>query len=68
MPSLVAALVWLLIAVIVFAILILIVKAIGLPDPWFRIALAILGLIFLLLFLAQLGILPGGPIVHFPAR
>ncbi len=52
--SIVAFLVWLLVFVLVFGLLFWVVGLIGLPDPWRKVALAILALIFILILLGAL--------------
>ena len=60
----ISILIWLLVALIVFGIIIYIIRLLPLPQPWLNIAIAIVALIFLLVLLAQFGVIGGGPIVR----
>lgn len=59
----VSVLIWLLVAILVFGIVVYIIRLLPIPQPWLNVAIAIVALIFLLLLLAQFGVIAGGPIV-----
>jgi hypothetical protein len=60
----ISVLIWILVCLIIFAIVIYIIKLLPIPQPWLNIAIAIVALIFLLILLAQFGVIAGGPVVH----
>ncbi len=52
--SMVSFLIWLLILVLVFGTLFWVIGLVGLPDPWRKVALALLALIFILILIGAL--------------
>ena len=60
----ISILIWLLVAIVIFAIVIYIVRLLPIPQPWMNIVIAIVALIFLLILLAQFGVIAGGPVVR----